>query len=74
MTAEKLIHLPIASLSLSDSFKRMASRQSFQTLADILNWPASILLQHDGFTQHHYQELRTFLSANNLIHLLKADL
>jgi hypothetical protein len=64
---------PIASLEFSDSFKSMASAQHFRTLSDILNWPPSVLLLHEGFTHHHNQELRNLLIKENLLHLLKSD-
>jgi hypothetical protein len=64
---------PLDSLEFSDSFKAMAAAQHFGTLSDILNWPPSILLLHEGFTHHHYQELRNFLIKNNLLHILKTD-
>ena len=67
------IKRPLQQLSLSESFKEMARRHHFRTLHDILNWPASVLLMHEGFTYHHYQELRNFLISMDAVHLLKTD-
>ena len=64
---------PIAELSLSESFKEMAHRHDFRTLQDILNWPVSVLFMHEGFTQHHYQELREYLIVENGLNLLKTS-
>lgn len=61
-----LIQEPIDKLDLSESFKQMASQQHFRTLLDILNWPVSLLLLHEGFTFHIYEELIKFLKKNNL--------
>lgn len=58
--------MPIYSLSFSESFKGMANAQGFRTLDDILNWPVSVLLMHEGFTYHHYQELAMYLRANEI--------
>ncbi len=58
---------------LSESFKEKAYNHSFKTLEDVLNWPLNILLQHDGFTYHHYQELRNLLKQSNNLHLLKTN-
>lgn len=64
---------PIPELSLSESFKEMAHRHHFRTLQDILNWPASVLVMHEGFTQHHFQELREFLIKKEGLHLLRTS-
>ena len=66
-----ILQKPIQELNLSDSFKEMAHRHDFNTLQDILAWPVNVLLMHEGFTQHHYQELRNFLIPLNGLHLLK---
>ena len=68
---QSVLQKPISELAFSDSFKEMAYRQDFRTLQDILNWPVNVLLMHDGFTQHHYQELRNFLILLDGLHLLK---
>lgn len=70
---EAILYKPIPELSFSDSFKEMAHRHHFRNLQDILAWPASVLLMHEGFTQHHFQELRDFLITNNGTYLLKID-
>jgi hypothetical protein len=66
-----ILHTPLQQLDLSASFKEMAFNQNFKTLEDVLNWPVNVLLQHDGFTYHHYQELRNLLKEKNSLHLLK---
>ena len=68
---DNLLQQPLQQLGLSESFKEMAYLQGFKTLEDVLNWPVKVLLQHDGFTYHHYQELRNFLKDRNSVHLLK---
>ncbi len=68
---ENILQKPLHQIELSDSFKEMASNHNFRTLEDVLNWPVNVLLQHDGFTCHHYQELRNLLKQNNNLHLLK---
>lgn len=69
---EFIISQPIDTINLSENFKAMASAQDFHTHKSILNWPPIVLRMHEGFTYHHYQELRNFLIQNDLIHLLKA--
>ncbi|RPD44042.1 hypothetical protein [Paracnuella aquatica] len=66
-----ILQKPIPELNLSDSFKEMAHRHDFRTLQDVLNWPVNVLLMHEDFTQHHYQELRNFLISLNGLQLLK---
>jgi hypothetical protein len=66
-----ILQKSLQQLDLSESFKEMALNQNFGTLEDILNWPVNVLLQHDGFTYHHYQELRNLLKGKNSLHLLK---
>lgn len=66
-----ILQSPLQQLELSESFKEMAYRHGFNTLTDILNWPVNVLLMHDGFTYHHYQELRSLLTNIDEIHLLK---
>lgn len=73
MEQQPIIMQPFNTLDFSESIKVMAVAHDFRTLTDILNWPPSVLLMHEGFTQHHYQELRDFLKKNELLHLLKTD-
>lgn len=68
---KSILQKPIQELAFSDSFKEMACRHDFKTLQDILNWPVNVLLMHKGFTQHHYQELRNFLTPLDGLYLLK---
>ena len=68
---EDILKQPIENLGLSQSFTEMAFNHGFKTLEDILNWPVNILLKHNGFTYHHYHELRNFLKERNSIHLLR---
>lgn len=72
MQQNPVIGKPIGKLALTESFKEMSFFHDFRTLADILNWPVSVLLLHQGFTYHHYQELRNLLSRNEMLQLLKA--
>lgn len=67
---QHLLHTHIKELDVSDSFKTMAEAQDFRTLTDILNWPVSVLLMHEGFTYHHYHELRNYLQKNRLLQQL----
>jgi len=71
MLSHPILQKTLEEIYLSESFKEMVNRHNFKTVGDILNWPVSVLLMHDGFTYHHYQELRNLLSAINAIHLLK---
>ena len=58
---------PVQTLAFSESFKAMANAQDFRTLGDLLNWSVSVLLMHEGFTYHHYQELWHFLRDEELV-------
>jgi hypothetical protein len=73
MMDNSILQQPIPEIAFSESFKEMACRHDFRTLQDILNWPADVLLMHEGFTQHHYQELRNFLIQKDGLHLLKTS-
>ena len=64
--SNNVLSFPIGSLSLSTEFKTMAQQQHFRTLDDILIWAVSILLMHQGFTYHIYEELQKYLKQNNL--------
>jgi len=66
-----ILQQPIHELEISDSFKEMAYCNGFKTVQDMLGISAGILLKHQGFTYHHYQELRNILIENNAIDLLK---
>ncbi len=68
---DNILQRPLQQLNLSESFKEMANNHSFKTLEDILNWPVNVLLEHNGFTYHHYQELRNLLKERDSLHLLK---
>ena len=68
---DQILQTPLKELHLSESFKEMAISHHFSTLQDILNWPVAVLLMHEGFTYHHYQELREMLIRINSVHLLK---
>ena len=69
--SNSILEHPLHELDLTESFKEMAYNNSFRTLNDILNIPVSILLMHEGFTYHHYEELRKMLKQYDMIHLLK---
>ena len=68
---DNILQIPVQELELSESFKEMAFNHGIKTLEELLNWPVNVLLQHDGFTYHHYQELRNLLKERNSLHLLK---
>jgi hypothetical protein len=68
---DNILQKPVEKLDLSDSFKEMSFNHDFKTLEDILHWPVNVLLQHEGFTYHHYQELRILLKQIDKLHLLK---
>jgi hypothetical protein len=62
---------PINELELSEGFKEMAMQHDFRNLQDIINWPADVLILHNDFTYHIYQELKNFLQKNGLLNHLK---
>ena len=66
-----LLQQPINELELSEGFKEMAIQHDFRNLEDIVNWPGDVLLLHNDFTYHIYQELRDFLQKNELLDHLK---
>lgn len=70
MQPSPLLQQPINELELSEGFKEMAIQHDFRNLQDIVNWPADVLLLHNDFTYHIYQELREFLQKNGLLHSL----
>ena len=71
MEPSPLLQQPINELELSEGFKEMAIQHDFRNLQDIVNWPADVLLLHNDFTYHIYQELRDFLQKNGLLYHLK---
>ena len=71
MVPSPLLQQPINELELSEGFKEMAIQHDFRNLQDIVNWPADVLLLHNDFTYHIYQELRDFLQKNGLLYHLK---
>lgn len=71
MQPSSLLQLPINELTFSEGFKSMALQHDFRNLQDIINWPADVLLMHNDFTYHIYQELREFLQTNGLLYQLK---
>ena len=71
--SNSILEHPLHEFDLTESFKEMAYNNGFRTLNDILNIPVSILLMHEGFTYHHYEELRKMLKQYDMIHLLKTE-
>ena len=71
MQSSPLLQQPLNELALSEGFKEMAIQHDFRNLQDIVNWPADVLLLHNDFTYHIYQELRDFLQKNGLLYHLK---
>ena len=70
---ESILEQPLHQLDLTESFKEMAYNNNFKTVNDILHVPVGVLLMHQGFTYHHYEELRKILTQHNFIHLLKTE-
>lgn len=73
MQSPSLLQQSINELELSEAFKQTAYRHDFRNLQDIINWPVSVLLMHQGFTYHIHQELKEFLNKNGFSHLLKTE-
>ena len=71
MQPSPLLQQPINELELSERFKEMAIQHDFRNLQDIIIWPTDVLLLHNDFTYHIYQELRFFLQKNELLFHLK---
>ncbi|HEX5152855.1 MAG TPA: hypothetical protein VFW07_15495 [Parafilimonas sp.] len=71
--SESIFDQPLCQLDLTESFKTMAHNHNFKTLTDILHVPVRVLLMHDGFSYHHYEELRKLLKEHEAIHLLKTE-
>ena len=69
--SNSILEHPLHQFDVTESFKEMAYNNGFRTLNDILNIPVSILLMHEGFTYHHYEELRRLLKEYDTIHRLK---
>ena len=68
-----ILQKPLGELEFSDDFKEMAYCNNFTTVQDMLHTPVGVLLKHEGFSQHCYQELRNFLIKRDAIHLLKTE-
>lgn len=68
---EPILHLPIASLTLSDAFKGMAAENGFSNLDEILSFPLSSLFRLAGFTPSIKQEFMVFLEQEQLVSYLK---
>ena len=71
--SESILEQPLHQLDLTESFKEMAFNNNFKTVNDILHVPVGVLLMHEGFTYHHYEELRNLLIQHDVIHLLKTE-
>ena len=71
--SNSILEHPLHQFDLTESFKEMAYNNGFRTLNDILNIPVSVLLMHEGFTYHHYEELRKLLRQHDIIQLLKIE-
>jgi hypothetical protein len=66
-----ILEQPLYQLEFTESFKEMAYNNDFRTIGDIVKIPVAVLLMHEGFTYHHYEELRKVLKQYDVIHLLK---
>ena len=61
----------INELELSNEFKSLAKSLNYNTLNELLQEKASLLLNKPGFTFHLLQELIQFLEKRELADLLK---
>ena len=62
---------PINDIELSNEFKSLAKSLNYNTLNELLQEKASLLLKKPGFTFHLLQELIQFLEKRDLADLLK---
>lgn len=62
---------PLKELPLSEEFKNMAEINGFETIEEILSFPAASLLERQGVNYHLYKELADYLKENELLHLFK---
>lgn len=68
---EALLHQPIASLDLSDTFKSFCEQYGYRTLADFLQLPRSQdMLKQKDFNMTLLMEFTHYLSANGMRHYL----
>ena len=65
------LHVPINDLELSNEFKSLVNSLNYNTLNDLLQEKASLLLKKPGFTFHLLQELIQYLEKRDLADLLK---
>ena len=65
------LYQPINNLELSNEFKALADSLNYNTLNELLQEKASLLLKKPGFTFHLLQELIQYLEKRDLADLLK---
>ncbi len=68
---DEVLDQPVAQLPVSPEFLQMMQTLHFQTLRDLLHYPAHQLLQLDGFGYRMLKELITLLEHNNLTGCLR---
>ncbi len=71
MNEELFITTPLSNHPFTPGFQEMCEYFCFKNISQILNWPVSQLLNLNGFTYHHYQELWKYLDKNGLTRLIK---
>ena len=55
------LHISLASMAFSESFKKAATTNGYYTLGDILAIPLTELLQYEWFTPSMLEELATIV-------------
>jgi DNA-directed RNA polymerase alpha subunit len=58
---EQIVNRSIASLELSDEFKKTMRRQGFYTLNDIMSLPLTQLVKMKWFTKEMLEELSEYI-------------
>ena len=58
---ESIINRSIASLNLSEQFKKITRKEGFYTLNDIMNLPIRQLINMKWFTREMLEELSEFI-------------
>ncbi len=68
---QDFIHLPIADLPLSKSFKQICSKKGFRHLADIIDLGCRQAIGEHGLGNLHFEEFIRYLEDQHLLFLLK---
>jgi DNA-directed RNA polymerase alpha subunit len=67
----EVLDQPVTQLPVSPEFLEMMQTLHFQTLRDLLQYPAHQLLQMDGFGYRMLKELIALLDSNDLTSSLR---